>query len=133
MPVLGALARWGCDWTWSAPRAGEDVNVGAIFRLAPGLLTAPPKREGTIELVVEEREGERSYWLTASGGAISISEQDGGNAAARVSGTVASWVRALGPDGTGDDLEITGNSALAEDLLSGFSRLAARRAAARAA
>ena len=36
MPVLGALARWGYDWTWSAPRPGEDVNVGAIFRLAPG-------------------------------------------------------------------------------------------------
>jgi hypothetical protein len=133
MPVLGALARWGFDWTWTAPRAGEDVNVGAIFRLAPGLLTAPSGREGTIELVVEEREGERSYWLTASGGEISISEHEGGNAAARVSGSVASWVRALGPDGTGDDLEITGNSALAEDLLSGFSRAAARRAAARAA
>ena len=40
MPVLGALARWGYDWTWSAPRQGEDVNVGAIFRLAPGLLDA---------------------------------------------------------------------------------------------
>ena len=36
MPVLGALARWGYDWTWSAPRQGEDVNLGAIFRLAPG-------------------------------------------------------------------------------------------------
>ena len=32
MPVLGALAQWGYDWTWTAPRAGEDVNVGAIFR-----------------------------------------------------------------------------------------------------
>ena len=40
MPVLGALARWGYDWTWSAPRPGEDINVGAIFRLAPGLLDA---------------------------------------------------------------------------------------------
>ena len=40
IPVLGALARWGYDWTWSAPRPGEDVNVGAIFRLAPGILGA---------------------------------------------------------------------------------------------
>ena len=40
IPVLGALARWGYDWTWSAPRPGEDVNVGAIFRLAPGMLDA---------------------------------------------------------------------------------------------
>ena len=46
MPVLGALAQWGYDWTWTAPRAGEDVNVGAIFRLAPGLLEPPagPRR-----------------------------------------------------------------------------------------
>ena len=29
MPVVGALARWGYDWTWSAPRPGEDINVGA--------------------------------------------------------------------------------------------------------
>jgi DNA-binding HxlR family transcriptional regulator len=42
MPVLGALARWGYDWTWTAPRHGEDVNVGAILRLAPGLLAPPP-------------------------------------------------------------------------------------------
>ena len=53
MPVLGALARWGYDWTWSAPRPGEDVNVGAIFRLAPGLLEPPPGLEGAVELVVD--------------------------------------------------------------------------------
>ena len=28
MPVLGALARWGYDWTWGPPREGEDVNIG---------------------------------------------------------------------------------------------------------
>ena len=55
MPVLGALARWGYDWTWSAPRPGEDVNIGAIFRLAPGLLEPPPGIEGAVELVVDAR------------------------------------------------------------------------------
>ena len=54
MPVLGALARWGYDWTWSGPRAGEDVNIGAIFRLAPGLLEPPPGVAGTVDLVVAE-------------------------------------------------------------------------------
>ena len=53
IPVLGALARWGYDWTWSAPRPGEDVNVGAIFRLAPGILEPPAGLEGTVELIVE--------------------------------------------------------------------------------
>ena len=46
MPVLGALARWGYDWTWGSPRPGEDVNVGAIFRLAPGMLVAARGRRG---------------------------------------------------------------------------------------
>src|SRR4051794_41873564 len=52
IPVLGALARWGYDWTWSAPRPGEDVNVGAIFRLAPGLLEPAAGPAGTAGLVV---------------------------------------------------------------------------------
>ena len=38
MPVLGQLARWGYEWAWTAPRAAERVDVGAIFRLAPGLV-----------------------------------------------------------------------------------------------
>src|SRR5438105_2793124 len=41
MPVLGALARWGYDWAWSVPKIGEEINIGAIIRLAPGLLSLP--------------------------------------------------------------------------------------------
>src|SRR5918996_5753441 len=52
MPVLGALARWGYVWTWSGPRQGEDVNVGAIFRLAPGLLSPPRDARGSVDLAV---------------------------------------------------------------------------------
>src|SRR5207249_1642812 len=37
LPVLGQLARWGYEWAWSAPRESETVQIGAIFRLAPGL------------------------------------------------------------------------------------------------
>jgi hypothetical protein len=133
MPVLGALARWGYDWTWSAPRSGEAVNVGAIFRLAPGMLAPPSGTEGTIELVVSEGDAERSYWLTAADGQVAISEHEGGSAAARVRGTVGAWVRALGPDGSGDDLDVSGNHALAEEILEGFTRAAAGRTAARAA
>src|SRR3712207_9196790 len=59
MPVLGALARWGQDWTWSPPRAGEAVKIRAILRLAPGLVVPPPGLEGTVEAGVEqERSGE---------------------------------------------------------------------------
>src|SRR3954447_16939506 len=76
MPVIGALARWGYEWTWSAPRRGEEVNIGAVFRLAPGLLEAPAGMEGSVDLVVEAHGdvGERRYRLTVSRGQVAIAE-----------------------------------------------------------
>src|SRR5439155_1568272 len=90
IPVLGALARWGYDWTWSAPRAGEDINVGAIFRLAPGLLEPPAGLEGTVELIVEA-EGEapeRQFLVTLKGGRAEVSEVGGAQPTASVRGAV---------------------------------------------
>ena len=133
MPVLGALARWGFDWTWTTPRPGEEVNVGAIFRLAPGMLEPPAGLQGIVELVVgaEEPEPERRYCLTIAGGRVQINERElHGQPDAVVSGQVAAWVRALGPDGTTDELEIEGDTSLAQQLLSGFSQAAQRTAAA---
>src|SRR4051794_22017343 len=133
MPVLGALAQWGYDWTWTAPRAGEDVNVGAIFRLAPGLLEPPPGLDGAVDLVVEG-EGEtpeRHYLVTIGGGRMEIAERNrNGEPRATIVGSSEAWVRALGPDGATDDLRITGRGALADALLSGFSQAAGRHAAA---
>jgi DNA-binding HxlR family transcriptional regulator len=134
MPVVGALARWGFDWTWSAPRDGEAIDVGAVLRLAPGLLAPPPGLSGRVLCVVERPDEEppvRHYELTAGGGRVEISERDlDGNADATVTGTEAGWVRAFGPDGDLRDLRITGDQRLAEALLSGIVAAAARRAAA---
>ena len=134
MPVVGALARWGYDWAWSAPRPGEDVNLGAVFRLAPGLIDTPAGVEGTVELVVEaggEETAERRYRLTASEGRVEISERDTSDgAAAVVTGPRSAWIRALGPGGSPDELEIRGNRHLADALLSGFLAATGRRAAA---
>jgi hypothetical protein len=133
MPVLGALARWGYDWTWSAPRSGEDVNVGAIFRLAPGMLTPPTQLEGTVELVVDARGElpERRFQLTLSGGHVEIAEHEAAESEpqARVAGPVSAWVAALGPEGAADGLRIEGSEALADTVLGGFARASARRAA----
>jgi hypothetical protein len=133
MPVLGALARWGYDWTWGAPRPGEEINIGAIFRLAPGLLEPAPGSEGVVELIVEG-EGtapDRHYVLTTSGGATTITEQPaGGDADAQVRGDVAAWVAALGPGGSLDALEHSGARPIADAVLSGFAQAAARAAAA---
>ena len=70
MPVLGALARWGYEWTWGPPREGEEVNIGAILRLAPGLLTPSAALEGTVDCIVlaNGERPERFYRLTAGGG-----------------------------------------------------------------
>ena len=133
MPVIGALARWGYDWTWSAPRPGEDVNVGAVFRLAPGLIEPPPGVEGTVDMIVEGAGDapERHYVLTARGGHVEISESANGDAAAAVvAGSNDAWVRALGPDGSSDELSFSGNRGLADALLGAFTGAAAARRAA---
>jgi hypothetical protein len=134
IPVLGALARWGYDWTWSAPRPGEDVNIGAIFRLAPGMLAPPPGLEGTVELIVEA-EGdapERQFLITLKGGRVEISEVGGAQPTASVRGSVAAWVRALGPEGSTESLQMSGREGLAGAVLDGFTRVTSRAATAAA-
>lgn len=127
MPVIGALARWGYDWTWGGPREGEDVRVGAIFRTAPGLLAPPRSLSGTAEFVVE---GDRSYALTATRGRVTVSECPPESADARIGGDVAAWVAALGPEGDASKLKVSGDASLAQFLVHGFAAAATARAAA---
>ena len=79
----------------------KDVNVGAIFRLAPGVLEPPAGLEGTVELIVEAdgEAPERQFLVTLKGGHAEISEVGGAQPTASVRGSVAAWVRALGPEG----------------------------------
>jgi DNA-binding HxlR family transcriptional regulator len=134
IPVLGALARWGYDWTWSAPRPGEDVNIGAIFRLVPGILEPPPGLEGTVELIVEADGDQRarSYLVTLAGGRTEISEVGGAAPSASVRGSVQAWVRALGPEGTTEALQVSGRDGLAGAVLDGFTHARTRAATAAA-
>jgi DNA-binding HxlR family transcriptional regulator len=131
MPVLGALARWGYDWTWTGPRQGEDVNLGAIFRLAPGILAPARDVRGSVDLIVSDED--RTFRLLAAEGHVEITERPNGPADATVSGAAESWVEALGPDGSTGVLDIEGQQPLAEALLAGFTSAAAGRAAQRAA
>src|SRR5689334_14266158 len=134
IPVLGALARWGYDWTWSAPRPGEDVNVGAIFRLAPGILAPPPGLEGTVELIVEAEgeQPERQYLITLKGGRVEVSEVGGAQPTASVRGSVAAWVRALGPEGSTESLAVSGRDGLAGAVLGGLAHKGTTAASAAA-
>jgi DNA-binding HxlR family transcriptional regulator len=136
MPILGELARWGYEWAWSAPRSSEAVDIGAIFRLAPGLLQHTRELQGSVELNISDaREdgGGVSYALTASGDAVAIEERAAERADARITGSTAAWVAALSPDRDRGGLQVTGDPGLAERLLdrliAGPSRAAATVAA----
>jgi len=121
MPVVGELARWGYEWAWSEPRDSESVQVGAIFRLAPGLTCADAAR-GTVQAIVED--GERcAYTFTLSEGGVEVAEGRRDGAAARIVGGTEAWVQALSPDRDRSGLEISGRSELAEALLDGLSAL----------
>jgi DNA-binding HxlR family transcriptional regulator len=133
MPVVGALARWGYDWTWTGPRQGEDVNIGAIFRLAPGMLTPPAAATGTVDLVLTGDAEDRIFRLTAADGRVEINERPEGPADATVTGGTEAWISALGPDGSIAALDVSGSRGLAEALLAGFTAAATSRAAQRAA
>jgi len=136
MPILGELARWGYEWTWSAPRSSESVDIGAIFRLAPGLVPPTADRQGTVEFRVNDAKagGEAaSYSLTASGEQISIEEGQAAQPDARVSGDVAAWVAAFSPDHDRGGLNVTGDRRLADGVLDGLAASSPRAANAVAA
>ena len=131
MPVLGALARWGYEWTWGPPREGEDIDVGAILRLAPGLVSPPKSLRGTLAIAATGKRGQpRSYVLRATDGRVEIEERDEPDADARLSGSQAAWVAALGPKRDRSSLEVSGDRRLVDVLLDGLSAVAARESAA---
>ena len=125
MPILGELARWGYQWAWSPPRASEAVDIGAIFRLAPGLLGARDGRQGTVQFTVHadgDQGGEAaSYTLIVAADNVAVLQQPAEQADTNVSGTTAAWVDAFSPPGDRRGLEITGDRELATALLDGLA------------
>lgn len=131
LPVLGALARWGYDWAWSAPRDGEAIDIGAILRVVPGLVSGADGICGVAELVVGRADGtSRAYTIEVTGEQASISECPAVGADVRVSGSEADWIAALGPGADRDGLSIAGDERLAELVLDGVSASAERDACA---
>ncbi|MBV9818016.1 MAG: helix-turn-helix transcriptional regulator [Solirubrobacterales bacterium] len=118
-PVLGELARWGYQWAWGSPRASENIDVGAIFRLIPGLLDSVTGVAGTVELVVTDgHDGRSARYLTRVGPArATLSEGAESHADARISGSLTAWIEALGPAADRVELQVTGNQRLAGVLL----------------
>jgi DNA-binding HxlR family transcriptional regulator len=121
MPILGELARWGYAWAWGSPRTSEAVDIGAIFRLAPGLLSVAANVKGTVELTVEGADEDATYQLIAGDGSVRIEERAAEHADARVIGTKAAWVKAFAPGGDRSGLDLTGDRKLAGILLDGLA------------
>jgi DNA-binding HxlR family transcriptional regulator len=113
-PVIGALAQWGYDWAWSAPREGEAIDVGAVFRSCVGLLEgAPPAGMGTVEMRVDDK----PYAMTFGSGEVEMHEQAATDAKATVKGSQAAWLAALGPEADRSGLDVAGDSRLADAVL----------------
>jgi DNA-binding HxlR family transcriptional regulator len=121
MPVLGAIARWGLEWTWSPPRSGEAVDVTAIFRLAAGLLSPPRRLRGVVELSVADG---LPYAVSVENGRAEVHQRPAPAAEARINGPAEAWVAALGPDAATSGLELTGDRELAGAVLSGLGAVA---------
>jgi hypothetical protein len=118
-PVLGQLARWGYEWAWGPPRTSERIDLGAIFRLIPGLVSEDSAAYGTIELTVTDGHGDvpAIYRITISPGRADIAEGADGASDAQVVGSTAAWIQALSPVGERDGLATAGNHRLASMLL----------------
>jgi DNA-binding HxlR family transcriptional regulator len=118
-PVLGALARWGYEWTWGPPRSSESVDIGAIFRLIPGLVAHDSTAIGAVEMTVDDgRNGTPAvYQVKFAPGRATIAEGGDGSADAHVSGPVDAWIGALAPTRDFAGLQSTGNQRLASALL----------------
>jgi DNA-binding HxlR family transcriptional regulator len=130
MPVLAELARWGYQWAWSNPRSTERVDLGAIFRLTPGLINAGGAR-GEVELNVTDghREGGPvSYTVTLFGDRTEIAERSSEGASTRVTGETTAWVNAFGPEPDRQGLQIEGDAALAESVLGALTMTGAHSA-----
>jgi DNA-binding HxlR family transcriptional regulator len=117
LPVVGELARWGLAWAWGAPRCGERIDVGAVFRAAPGLVRMAGRR-ATVELTVALPEGREAVSsLSADGDDVRLIEAPASAPDARVAGTQDAWVAALGPAADRAGLIVEGDTALAASLL----------------
>ncbi len=119
--VVAALARWGYAWTWGAPREGEEIDIGAVLRVAPGLLAENAPR-GTIACTVTERSKgapERTYILTGGPGGPTLAEREEpvSEADSFVAGPESAWIAALGPEGSRAGLEVSGDARLTDAVL----------------
>jgi DNA-binding HxlR family transcriptional regulator len=135
MPILAELARWGYTWSWGAPRPAEAIDIGAIFRLAPGLLASCGGASGTAEFIVSDADhvGGGIYTISVLEGEAAVAERAADQPDVRVAGATAAWVAAFAPGYDRSGLTVTGDRELAEFVLDGLLATPLSRPASTAA
>ena len=119
LPVLAELAKWGYEWAWSAPRSGERVDIGAIFRLSGGLIPTSQKT-ATLQFTVTDASDEdapATFTVRLGPTGTSVVEQPAAEPTATATASTAAWVRAFGPSPDLAGLEIEGDREMIENLL----------------
>jgi hypothetical protein len=123
MPILAELARWGYEWAWSSPRSSESIDVGAIFRLAPGLIRET-EMTGTVELSVTGEDlddAPPAYTVELADSGATVHECPADHADARISGALGAWIGAFSPEHDRTGLQVTGDTELAAAVLNGLA------------
>jgi DNA-binding HxlR family transcriptional regulator len=124
MPVLAELALWGYRWSWSQPRSGERIDIGAILRLVPGLVRADG-HQGEVECTITDghREGgPLTMTVTIEQSSTRVTETPSDNPTARISGSTRAWTQAFSPGGNISSLAIDGDRQMAEYMIGQLAR-----------
>lgn len=132
LPVAGALARWGMRNLWGAPAADERVDVGCLLQSLPALIEgAEHLGEGIVETAVlpdvatpatAAHRGLRRHVFRVRGATVEAAGEPDSAVTARVEGTQAAWVAALGPVADCAGLRFSGDEPLARRLLDALPR-----------
>jgi len=125
MPVLGDLALWGYRWAWSEPRSGERVDLGAVFRLAPGLIASSEQSGDVLATVTDggREGGELVYTFSLSERGCEVFERSATTARSQISGDTRAWVAAFAPNASDPSgLQFSGDRPLGDYLLSQLAR-----------
>jgi DNA-binding HxlR family transcriptional regulator len=128
LPVIGEIARWELRTHWSAPRAGEWIDVAACFRLAPLLVAAPSaceehQRAAEVALTIargEHPDQREEYLFVRENGRARVEHRPAPEAATRIAGDQQQWVAALSPGGETSALRIAGDADAAQAFLALF-------------
>jgi DNA-binding HxlR family transcriptional regulator len=132
LPLAAELARWGMRNLWEVPAPGERLDASSLLEALPTLVEGlPGDLEGVLELVLTPAAGRRGRAAAAPvsrhvfgvrGARLWAADEADRAATARVEGSQAAWVAALGPARDRAALRFNGDQALAGRVLQALPR-----------